>query len=184
LGVPYRQNEEELDIKTVAKNILTNFEESQSRGFFKQSRLIVEPGRFIIANAGVLLSTVTNVKEYDGIIVGTDASMNSLVRIPLYGAVHPLIVANRAKEDLVITGKVTGQVCENTDVMFKSIQLPRVRVGDTIAILNAGAYVMSMSSNYNLLRRPTELLLDGQREVIIKREDSLDDMLVTFVTPT
>ncbi len=183
LGVPYRQNEEELDIKAVAKNILTNFQESQSRGFFKQSRLIVEPGRFIIANAAVLLSTVTNIKEYDEIIVGTDASMNSLLRIPLYGAVHPLIVANRATEDLVVTGKVTGQVCENTDVMFKSIQLPRVNVGDTIAILNAGAYVTSMSSNYNLLKRPTELLLDGQKETIIKREETLDDMLVTFVIP-
>ena len=183
LGVPYRQNEEELDIKAVAKNILTNFKESQSRGFFKQSRLIVEPGRFIIANAAVLLSTVTNIKEYDEIIVGTDASMNSLIRIPLYGAVHPLIVANRATEELVITGKVTGQVCENTDVMFKSIQLPRVNVGDTIAILNAGAYVTSMSSNYNLLKRPTELLLDGQKEAIIKREETLDDMLVTFVIP-
>ncbi len=183
LGVPYRQNEEELDIKAVAKNILTNFQESQSRGFFNQSRLIVEPGRFIIANAAVLLSTVTNIKEYDEIIVGTDASMNSLLRIPLYGAVHPLIVANRATEDLVVTGKVTGQVCENTDVMFKSIQLPRVNVGDTIAILNAGAYVTSMSSNYNLLKRPTELLLDGQKETIIKREETLDDMLVTFVIP-
>ena len=183
LGVPYRQNEEELDIKAVAKNILTNFQESQSRGFFNQSRLIVEPGRFIIANAAVLLSTVTNIKEYDEIIVGTDASMNSLLRIPLYGAVHPLIVANRATEDLVVTGKVTGQVCENTDVMFKSIQLPRVSVGDTIAILNAGAYVTSMSSNYNLLKRPTELLLDGQKETIIKREETLDDMLVTFVIP-
>ncbi len=183
LGVPYRQNEEELDIKAVAKNILTNFQESQSRGFFKQSRLIVEPGRFIIANAAVLLSTVTNIKEYDEIIVGTDASMNSLLRIPLYGAVHPLIVANKATEDLVVTGKVTGQVCENTDVMFKSIQLPRVSVGDTIAILNAGAYVTSMSSNYNLLKRPTELLLDGQKETIIKREETLDDMLVTFVIP-
>ena len=183
LGVPYRQNEEELDIKAVAKNILTNFQESQSRGFFKQSRLIVEPGRFIIANAAVLLSTVTNIKEYDEIIVGTDASMNSLLRIPLYGAVHPLIVANRATEDLVVTGKVTGQVCENTDVMFKSIQLPRVSVGDTIAILNAGAYVTSMSSNYNLLKRPTELLLDGRKETIIKREETLDDMLVTFVIP-
>ena len=101
----------------------------------------------------------------------------------MYGAVHPLIVANRATEELVITGKVTGQVCENTDVMFKSIQFPRVNVGDTIAILNAGAYVTSMSSNYNLLKRPTELLLDGQKEAIIKREETLDDMLVTFVIP-
>ena len=67
--------------------------------------------------------------------------------------------------------------------MFKSIQLPRVSVGDTIAILNAGAYVTSMSSNYNLLKRPTELLLDGQKETIIKREETLDDMLVTFVIP-
>ncbi len=184
LGVPYRSNEQELDIRTVARYVLDNFAESQSRGFFKGSKLVFEPGRFVIANAGVMLATVTNVKNYDDLIIGTDASMNSLVRIPLYGAVHPVLVANKAFEPVKITGNIAGQVCENTDILFKSVPLPEIEVGDTIAILNSGAYVSSMASNYNLIRRPMELLLDGSNETIIRREENLDDMLATFTGTT
>lgn len=181
LGVPYRENEEELDIKSTAKYIIENFEKSRSRGFFKQSKLIIEPGRYIIGNTAVLLTTVTNVKNYDEMIIGIDASMNSLMRIPLYGAIHPVLVANKANDRQDLKGNLTGQVCENTDILLRMVSLPRVEIGDVIAILNAGAYVSSMASNYNLFKRPSEILLDGFEEVLIRREERLEDMLSTFV---
>lgn len=182
-GVPYRENEVELDIDQVAKNILENFSDSNSRGYFKKSKIYVEPGRYLIANTAVLLATVTNVKKYDGIFVGLDVSMNSLLRAPLYGAIHPLLVVNKARKNNSIIANVVGQVCENTDILFKSVKLPEVEIGDIIAVLNAGAYITSMGSNYNMLTRPKELLLYDGKKIIIKREEGLDDMLATFKIP-
>jgi diaminopimelate decarboxylase len=183
LGVPYKKDEEELDIRSVAKYILENFEDSRSRGFFKNCRLVIEPGRYIIANTGVLLGRVANVKSYDGLYIGTDVGMNSLIRAPLYGATHPILVANKATDPHIVKCNIGGQVCENTDILFKGVSLPEIEEGDTIAFLNCGAYVSSMASNYNLLKRPVELLLDGSEEIIIKRKESLDDMLNTFALP-
>ncbi len=180
LGVPYGPKDEELDIGLVASHIMENFEKRRSLGLFRNSKLVLEPGRFIVANAGVLLSTVTDVKEYDELFVGTDVSMNSLLRVPLYGAVHPIIVANKVNDGRNTKTNLVGQVCENTDILFKSLFLPELKVGDTIAVLNSGAYISSMASNYNLLRRPSEVLIDGDREIVIKRQETLDDMLATF----
>ncbi len=180
LGIPYAPKDEELDIGLVASHIMENFEKRRSLGLFRNSKLVLEPGRFIVANAGVLLSTVTDVKEYDELFVGTDVSMNSLLRVPLYGAVHPIIVANKVNDGRNTKTNLVGQVCENTDILFKSLFLPELKVGDTIAVLNSGAYISSMASNYNLLRRPSEVLIDGDREIVIKRQETLDDMLATF----
>jgi diaminopimelate decarboxylase len=182
-GVPYREDEKELDIKSAARSILKNFESVKDRGYLKRSRLVAEPGRYIIANTGVLLTRVTNVKQTRNTYIGTDVSMNSLLRIPLYGGVHPIVPADKANEKGVKIVNVVGQVCENTDFIAKSVKLPDMKVGDVIAVLNAGAYVSSMASNYNLLKRPKELLLKDGSETVIKREETLDDMISTFSFP-
>ncbi|MEM3193166.1 MAG: hypothetical protein QW292_13995 [Candidatus Parvarchaeota archaeon] len=142
--------------------------------------MILESERFIIANTGILLSTVTDIKNYDELLVGIDASMNSLMRVPLYGAVHPIIVANKVNNKKGKVANLVGQVCETTDILFRSVELPNIEIGDTIAILNSGAYVSSMASNYNLLQRPSEILLDGDKEIVIKRQETLEDILGTF----
>lgn len=180
LGVPYRANEDELDVDSVGKYVLENFNQSRSRGYFKNSTLVLEPGRFITANTAVLLSSVTNIKNYDGLFVGLDVSINSLMRIPLYGAEHPILFANRANEEPIHKGNLVGQICENTDILAKDIRLPGLRIGDVLVVVNAGAYVSSMSSNYNLLRRPTEIMIDGNEEKVIRREETLEDMTAIF----
>lgn len=179
-GVPYNMEDKELDVDEVGHYILRNFSKFSSKGQFRDSQLILEPGRFIIANAGVLLASVTGVKRYDNVLVGMDVSMNTLIRIPLYGAVHPVFVANRTSDSRKVSVNLVGQVCENTDILFRSISLPRLEVGDTIAILNCGAYVTSMSSNYNLLARPMEIMIDGSKERVIRRRETIEDILQSF----
>lgn len=96
-GVPYgKQNS--LDIKKVASYINKNYQNIKGKGYFKNSHLIIEPGRFIMADSAILVGSVTSVKESDHIIVGTDASMNTLIRIPLYGAHHELYVYGKNYE--------------------------------------------------------------------------------------
>ncbi|MCL4413048.1 MAG: diaminopimelate decarboxylase [Candidatus Thermoplasmatota archaeon] len=182
-GVPYRDSDERLDLNTVAANIMENFNKYQINGMFKGSKLILEPGRFLVADAGVLLAKVTNIKKYDKLIIGTDVSMNTLIRSPLYGATHPVLVVDKVGEKPVVNADIVGQVCENTDVLRKDVMLPKLEYGDLLAFLNAGAYVTSMASNYNMIPRPKEIMLDGNDEIMLRREDTLDDMLSQFIFP-
>jgi len=124
----------------------------------------------------VLLGKVHHIKTSGKrTYVGTDIGMNTLLRPALYGAYHHIYLANRplAKCDTVVT--LTGQVCEDTDVLAKDRALPHVEVGDTIAVMNAGAYGYSMSSQYNSRPRAAEVLVkEGQAEIIRERETATD----------
>ena len=177
-GVPYRDNDPDFDIKAAAGYILENFE--NFNGIFNNSDLIIEPGRYIIADSAVLISRITSIKNYGHTIIGTDVSMNTLIRIPLYGAYHKIYIAGKCSDDKLISADIVGQACENTDYIARNIKIPSVNDGNIVIISNAGAYIMSMASNYNLLARPAEaIILDGNLRLIKKRE-SVDDMLKTF----
>jgi diaminopimelate decarboxylase len=124
----------------------------------------------------VLLGRVHHIKNSGKrTYVGTDIGMNTLLRPALYGAYHHIYIANRplAQPETIVT--LTGQVCENTDVLAKDRELPRIELGDTIVVVNAGAYGYSMSSQYNSRPRPAEVLVnDGQAEIIRERETVTD----------
>jgi diaminopimelate decarboxylase len=176
-GVPYNINQEPLDINKAAKYISKNFLASEERGYFKNSKLIIEPGRYIVADSAILLAKVTSIKQSDKILIGIDASMNTLMRIPLYGAHHDVLLSSPDKDRTTKEYDVVGQVCENTDYISREISIPEPEIGDTIIILNAGAYVSSMASNYNLLARPAELSIDGQNEILNRGHENLESML-------
>ena len=175
-GVPYRPDEQPLDIETVGSRVGAMFTQYVDRGVIGQPYLMIEPGRFIVSDSTVLLGRVHHIKNSGKrTYVGTDIGMNTLLRPALYGAYHHIYIANRplAKSDTTVT--ITGQVCENTDVLAKDRELPRIEIGDTIAVVNAGAYGYSMSSQYNSRPRPAELLVnDGQAEIIRERETVTD----------
>lgn len=165
-GIPYKPDEKPLDINKLA--ILRNFFPGE---------LWVEPGRFIVGNAGYLITRVTEVKRKGGkTYVGVDVGMNVLIRPMLYGAYHHIIVYNKGRGEEVEVD-VVGPICENTDKIAINRKLPEVKEGDILIILNAGAYVYSMSSNYNGRLRPAEIAIYEGKYALIRRRESFEDLL-------
>ena len=149
-------------------------------------RLILEPGRFIVGNAGILLTEVLYVKHARGKrFAVVDAGMNDLVRPALYGAYHEVIPAGpvspasngRSRYDVV------GPVCESADTLAHDRRLGRIRSGQLLAVLGAGAYGSTMASNYNGRLRPAEVLVRGRRWALIRRREVLEDLVRHDVIP-
>ncbi len=140
-------------------------------------RIILEPGRFIAGNAGILVTKVLYVKPVPKKkFVITDAGMNDLIRPALYGAYHnivPLRTDINAKEKV----DIVGPICESADFFAKERKLPKVKEGDFLAIMSAGAYGFSMSSNYNSRRRPAEIMVKADKAFVIRNRESYEDLI-------
>jgi diaminopimelate decarboxylase len=142
--------------------------------------LLLEPGRFLVAQAGALLSRVLYVKKNGSKnFVILDAAMNDLIRPALYQAHHEIVSVSPRKAARTITADIVGPVCETGDFFARDRKLPAVRPGDLVAILDAGAYGQSLASNYNSRPRPAEVLVDGKRARLIRRRETLIDLLAT-----
>lgn len=141
--------------------------------------LLLEPGRSIVGPAGILLSKVIYKKkngEKQFLVV--DAAMNDLIRPALYGAHHEIVpVELPAKAATKQPVDVVGPVCETGDFFARNRELPAVREGDLLAILDAGAYGMSLASNYNTRARPAEVLVSGKSMKVIRRRETIADVL-------
>lgn len=143
----------------------------------KNYQLIVEPGRSIVANAGVLLTKVEYIKDIDiNEFVIVDAAMNDLIRPALYQAWHTLIPLNENKQGADKVYDVVGPVCESGDFFAKQREMKELKADDLIAVMSAGAYAMSMASNYNSRQRPCELLVEGEETFLIRRRDSIQEL--------
>ncbi len=147
--------------------------------------LLLEPGRSIIAPAGVLLTRVVYTKTNRGkTFVVVDSAMNDLMRPALYGAIHPITkVAREGKKNDAQRQRVdiVGPVCETGDCFLRDWPLGEVKAGELLAIWAAGAYGMSQASNYNARCRPAEVLVEGQRARLIRRRETQNDLLRTDV---
>jgi diaminopimelate decarboxylase len=143
--------------------------------------LLLEPGRSIVGAAGVLLTRVLYTKENSGkTFVVVDAGMNDLMRPALYGAVHPITCVTRVRDHQNAPKRrvdIVGPVCETGDCFVRDWPLGDVQPGDVLAIWAAGAYGMSLASNYNGRRRPAEVLAEGARYRVIRRRETQDDLL-------
>jgi diaminopimelate decarboxylase len=141
-----------------------------------QGRLLIEPGRFIVAQAGALVTRVVEVKRNGKkTFVVTDAAMNDLIRPTLYQAYHE-IVPVRPRAGKPRTVDVVGPICETGDFFAHDRKLAPVEPGDLLAILDAGAYGMAESSNYNTRPRPAEVLVEGAKSRLIRRRETITDL--------
>jgi diaminopimelate decarboxylase len=139
--------------------------------------LILEPGRVMVGNAGILLTEVLYLKETDEKnFVVVDGGMNDLIRPALYGsyqAIRPVV----ERESDTIVADVVGPICESGDFFAKEREIPRPRRGDLLAVMSAGAYGFTMASNYNSHPRPPEVLVDGDKFYVVRRRETLEDLI-------
>ncbi len=170
LGIGYRPNEATLPVTEYAEAI-----EGQLKGC--AARLHLEPGRWIVAPCGRLLATVLGIKTNGANrFVVIDAGMNDLIRPALYEAHHEITSEVIKKESFTAT--VVGPVCETADTFATSRSIPAVDAGDVVAIENAGAYGMSMASNYNGRPRPAEILVTASETKLIRRRETIKDFVL------
>jgi diaminopimelate decarboxylase len=163
-----------LDVGAVARAVLPLL---RARGW----RPVVEPGRYLVGDAGVLVTAVLGEKRQgptDFVLV--DAAMNDLLRPALYQARHPVVpVAARGGPPREVD--VVGPVCETGDFLAKRCALPACAPGDLLAVLAAGAYGASMASNYNTRRRPAEVMVDGNVARLVRARETFDQLLANEV---
>jgi diaminopimelate decarboxylase len=144
-------------------------------------KLLIEPGRFIVAQSGALITRVLNVKKNGRkTFVITDAAMNDLIRPALYQAFHE-IVPVRTRPGRARAVDVVGPVCETGDFFARDRMLKPVQAGDLLALLDAGAYGMAQASNYNSRFRPAEVLVQGKSHRLIRRREEMKDLLGTEI---
>ena len=138
--------------------------------------LLLEPGRFVVAQAGGLLTRVLYVKKNGGkTFVITDAGMNDLIRPSLYQAHHEIFPVRQGSASKEVVD-VVGPVCESGDFFARDRAMPTVKPGELVVLLDAGAYGMSLSSNYNTRVRPAEVLVDGPASRLIRRRENFKDL--------
>lgn len=178
LGVPYRPDEKPIDLEDFASRMLSLFKSQVKECGLGEPFFCVEPGRFIVCDAGILLTRVNTVKTtpYKKFI-GVDAGFNTLIRPAMYGSYHPIIVANKLNEPESEIYDVAGPLCESGDLLARDRLLPEIQEGDLLAILNAGAYGFSMSSQYNSRPRCAEVLIKDGKCSLIRERETLEDLV-------
>ncbi|MCE2954174.1 MAG: diaminopimelate decarboxylase [Gemmatimonas sp.] len=169
LSVPYEPNETSADLDDYARLV-------RAAALETGLTLLLEPGRYLVAESGVLLTEVLYRKHAAGKdFVVTDAGMNDLIRPALYQAYHAIEVVRHTAGAL--TADVVGPICESGDFFAKARVLPDVQAGALLAIRTAGAYGFTMASNYNSRPRPVEVLVDGERFAVAGAREQFDDLV-------
>ena len=183
LGIPYKHEDGPLDIDKAAQLVAEIFTEKLNEYGLKPPRLMMEPARYFVGDAGYVVGTVHSIKNSYKRIIGTDVSMNTLARPAMYGAYHHIYVNGREDEARKPVG-LCGQVCENTDFWVKERMLPEgITLGDSIVVENAGAYGYAMSYQYNGRLKPAEVLVNGDKHWLIRQRETIDDLVRNVTVP-
>ncbi|WP_371362503.1 Diaminopimelate decarboxylase [Sporomusa rhizae] len=181
IGIPYRPEQEPVDLSIISKGIKKAYETKIAANGLAPLKIAMECGRMITGPYGYLISTVLHKKEIYKNYVGLDACMANLMRPALYGAYHHITVLGKEEWPLGYIYDVTGSLCENNDKFAVNRKMPMIDVGDVLVIHDAGAHGHAMGFNYNGKLRSAELLLkaDGQVE-LIRRAETMEDYFATL----
>jgi diaminopimelate decarboxylase len=181
IGIPYRPEEEAVDLAFLGRGIRRSYEEKIVAGGLHPVKLAMESGRMITGPYGYLVATVLHRKETYKSYVGLDACMSDLMRPGMYGAYHHITVAGKEEWPHSCLYDVTGSLCENNDKFAVDRKLPEIHTGDILVIHDTGAHGHAMGFNYNGKLRPAELLLkpDGKVEMI-RRAETIEDYFATL----
>jgi diaminopimelate decarboxylase len=192
LGIPYKPGEKPLPLAELGKAIsalMTEFAHHFATAH--QGRVLelrIEPGRFLVAEAGTLLTTVTSIKTNPGLpgsglpgrtFVGCDTGFNHLIRPAMYGAYHRIENLSRPDAQRRIVD-VVGNICESSDFFAKDYPLQEPQLGDILALCDSGAYGMAMASTYNLRPLAAEVVLDGATVSLARRRQRVEELLESW----
>lgn len=178
-GIHYSGDEERKPLSYFTDAIIEELEERCKEYELERPLVIIEPGRWLVGEAGITLYTVGAIKEIPGIrtYISIDGGMPDNPRPSLYEANYDAVVANRPEDPLTETATIAGKCCESGDILIWDLKVPKIETGDILAVLSTGAYNYSMSSNYNRIPRPPVVMIsEGKDRIIVKRE-TYDDIL-------
>ncbi len=181
IGIPYRPEEEEVNLEYVGEGIHQAYQEIIEPAGLGHLAIAMESGRAITGPYGYLVSTVLHEKKTYKDYIGLDSCMANLMRPALYGAYHHIVIAGKESAPCDHTYDITGSLCENNDKFAIDRQLPKIDIGDRLIMFDTGAHGHAMGFNYNGKLRSAELLLkaDGNIE-LIRRAETLDDYFATL----
>jgi len=178
LGIPYRPDQDNFDLNLYKEVVLKKFVELIERGDFGEPIFKIEPGRYITAEASIILTQINTLKDNGyKLFAGVNAGFNTLIRPTMYGSYHHIIPIEEVKEAQKFSYDIAGPICESGDILGKERTLQELKEEDFLAILDAGAYGFTMSSSYNSRPRPAEVLINNRKSYIIRKAESIDDIL-------
>ncbi len=187
LGIPYKPNEESLDLDEFAKKVTDTFKQKTKQHNLGEPTLALEPGRFLVGDTSIILTKVNDEKQNPfHKYIGVDAGFNTLLRPAMYGSYHGIINATNPvnagryledapKKEIKETVEVAGPLCESGDLLAKDRPI-RAEVGDVLAVLEAGAYGYAMASRYNTRPLPPEVMVEEDEHWLIREREEIDDL--------
>ncbi len=178
-GVQYHPDKEEIDLKDFANTLSKSLEKSSN----KNIEIRIEPGKFLISQSTVLLTKITTRKAKEIVFLGVDSGFHHLIRPAMYGAYQHIVNISKMDTDAEFENvQVAGNVCETCDIFNENIEIQKAEEGDILAVLVAGGYGSTMSSNYNMRETASEVLVKASGEVVLtKKRESYEDVMKGFV---
>ncbi|RLG58312.1 MAG: diaminopimelate decarboxylase [Candidatus Hydrothermarchaeota archaeon] len=177
VGIRYKKESKYITPEELASAIVPIIKNKIKEYSLRTPSLFLEPGRYIVGDAGILLTRVTTIKQGFKKFVGIDAGFNVLMRPVLYQAYHEVIVANKVNAKAKEKVDIAGNICESGDILARDRELPEVEEGDIIAFLDAGAYGIVMASRYNSRPLPAEVLVNNGKYEVIRERESYNDLI-------
>ena len=179
MGVPYTEADGTISYATNIKNIGKLIDETCERLGIPAPAILLEPGRSIVADAGMTLYNVTSIKEIPGYknYAAVNGGMADNPRYTLYQSPYTVLPADRMNDDRDFVCTIAGSCCESGDLLQEDVSMPRPNRGDLIAVLTTGAYNYSMASNYNRIPRPPVVMLGQDGPYTAVRRETLDDLM-------
>lgn len=178
LGVRYTEADPEIDYGEKIKEVAEIIGDQCEKFGLPVPKILMEPGRSLVADAGMTLYTVGSVKEITGYknYVSIDGGMTDNPRYTLYESPYTVVLASRANDQKDYTATVAGRCCESGDLIQENVKMPKPRRGEILAVLTTGAYNYSMASNYNRVGRPPVVMLNSKRDYIAVRRETFKDI--------
>jgi len=171
MGISYTKKEKQLNLKQYAQ-LVNKFVKN------KNSKIIFEPGRFIVANTAILITKIIYIKKSKNKnFIILDAGMNNLMRPALYNAQHQIISLKKTKKLFRGNLEFVGPICESSDKFSNQKKFSQIKEGDYVGLTDVGAYGMSLSSNYNTRPTVAEILVSGSKHKLIKKRQSLENLV-------
>jgi len=184
LGIPYRPEEDPLDLDLYKEIVIKPFKELVNTVDIVEPVFKIEPGRYLSAESSIILTQINTIKDNGyKLFAGINAGFNTLIRPTLYGSYHHIIVCHKKEKEKKLKYDIAGPICESGDILGKDRDLQELKEQDYLAILDTGAYGFTMSSTYNSRPRPAEILIKSGQSFKIREAESYDELLNSQIIP-